>query len=167
MAFFALAVACGVVSALLFPLAVLLNLVYPSIFFGYFSYFAAGAEKSTFKYCAAANIYGAVLAYILLKLHPVFGGTSIAMMILVFFLAFFYVMAMNIEVLSKAFCTFIGGVCVFATTTIVLSNTTAWPNANTETGLLMALACMAIGWLAGFISVEVPGLLAKKDTLGD
>lgn len=166
MAYLLLAITCGVVSALLFPLALSLNLIYSSIFFGYFSYFSAGARNDTAKYAAASNVFGAVLAYILLKLLPGFSGTfgsTWAMMILVFFLAFFYCMAINVDLLSKAFCTFSGGVCVFSTATIMLADKVAYPHATLETALLMAVGCMAIGWVAGYLSCNIPEWLQKAD----
>jgi len=154
-----LAITNGIVSALLYPTALYLNLVLPSLFFGYASYYAVGATNKTLKYAVAGNIYGAVLAYGLIKLLPVLGGGTMAWMILFFVIVVLFVLAVQFDLLSKAYCSFLGAVCYFTTFLLAPSTWTATP----EYVLLMAVLSLIIGWAAGFITVNVPALFQPKD----
>lgn len=161
MALFILALINGIISALLVPVAIYLNLVLPSLFFGYASFYAVGAENKTWKYAAAANLYGAVLAYLFYRfLVPLFGSNQMAgLMALFFIMVILFVLAIKIDLLSRAYCSFLGAVCFF--TTLLLAPK-AWP-ATPEYVLLMTVVSLIIGWAAGFITVNVPALFQSKD----
>lgn len=154
-----LAIACGVVSAILVPVTNALHIVFATVFFGYASFFAVGAKNSTWYYATAANFYGMILAYFMVKLVPLFGGNPWGLPILVFFLATLYVMGANFEWLSKAYCTFFGGVSFFTTGN-------ALPTASPENILGVTITALIIGYISGFISINIPELLNKnKETV--
>jgi hypothetical protein len=159
MALFLLAITNAVICALLYPLATCLNILLPSIYFGYASFYATGATNDVLKYTVAGNLYGAILGYLFIKLLPILGGGTPAWMILFFVMVFIIVMSVKIDILSRAYCCFFGAVGYFVT--LFLAPKT-WP-ATPEYVLLMLLVSLIIGWVAGIISINVPAMLQPKD----